>query len=41
MVICVVNSLTSLVSGLAIFSILGYIATNQHKEVSDVVTEGQ
>ena len=38
--ICVLNSMTSILAGFAVFSILGNIAHNQGKEVSDVVTEG-
>ncbi|ELU15127.1 hypothetical protein CAPTEDRAFT_142937 [Capitella teleta] len=38
--ICLLNSATSILAGFAIFSILGYIALNQGKEVSEVVSEG-
>ena len=41
MTICVLNSLTSILSGFAIFSILGYIAFNQGQDVKDVVEQGQ
>ncbi len=40
MSITLLNSLTSILAGFAIFSILGYIAMNQGKEVEDVVTDG-
>lgn len=39
--ICTVNSITSIISGFAIFSILGSIAYNQNQKVEDVVTQGQ
>jgi solute carrier family 6 GABA transporter-like protein 6/8/11/12/13 len=39
--ICVLNSATSILAGFAIFSILGYIALNQGKDVSEVVSEGK
>ncbi len=40
MSITILNSLTSVLAGFAIFSILGYIAHNQNAEVEDVVTDG-
>ena len=40
MSITLLNSATSIIAGIAIFSILGYIAVNQGKEVKDVVTDG-
>jgi solute carrier family 6 GABA transporter-like protein 6/8/11/12/13 len=38
--ITVLNAATSILAGFAIFSILGYIALKQGKEVEDVVTDG-
>ena len=40
MSITLLNSFTSVIAGFAIFSILGYIAGNQGKDVEDVVTDG-
>jgi SNF family Na+-dependent transporter len=37
---CVVNTLTSLLAGVVTFSILGYIAVEQHADVADVVKNG-
>ena len=41
MSITLLNSFTSILAGFAIFSILGYIANNQNKDVDEVVTEGK
>lgn len=40
MIICAVNSATSVLAGFAVFSILGYIAFMQDDEVSKVVSQG-
>ncbi|XP_044161506.1 sodium- and chloride-dependent neutral and basic amino acid transporter B(0+)-like [Bufo gargarizans] len=39
-VVCVINCLTSILAGFAIFSILGHMALVSGKKVSDVVDEG-
>ena len=41
MSITLLNSITSVIAGFAIFSILGYIAANQGKDINEVVTEGK
>ena len=41
MIICAVNSATSILAGFAIFSVLGHVATMQGQEVKDVVSQGQ
>ena len=41
MSITLLNSITSVIAGFAIFSILGYIAANQGKDVDEVVTDGK
>ena len=41
MTITLLNSFTSILAGFAIFSILGYIAANQGKDIEEVVTEGE
>ena len=38
--IVLIDAFTSIFAGIAVFSILGYIAVNQGKEVKDVVTQG-
>lgn len=40
MITCVVNTLTSLLAGCVTFSILGYLAVEQGKDVSEVVKSG-
>ena len=40
LIICAVNSATSILAGFAIFSVLGYIAMIQGQEVKDVVSQG-
>ncbi|KAJ3643224.1 hypothetical protein Zmor_025948 [Zophobas morio] len=37
---CVINTLTSLLAGVVTFSILGYLAAEQHTSVADVVKKG-
>ena len=39
-IICIVNSATSMLAGLIVFSTLGNIALEQGREVKDVVSQG-
>ena len=41
MILAVVDAATCLLAGFAIFSILGYLALSQGKDVEEVVKEGQ
>ena len=40
MLVCLLNSSTSILAGFAIFSILGYVAHSQGSEVKDIVAGG-
>lgn len=41
MIITLVDAITCILAGFAIFATLGYIAVNQGKDVEDVIKEGR